>query len=59
MDNATLKLKKMEKQPITINISTLIGNLIIVAKDMDEASESFEKKLTETLARIIKAAQGD
>ena len=48
---------KKSKSRITINIHSLIENLVIVAKDENEASETTAKKVTEALANVVKAAQ--
>lgn len=53
----TKKFKKMEKNPrksnITVNISTLIGNLIVVTNNESEAPEAVRQKVAEALANIV------
>lgn len=46
---------KKSKSRITINIHSLIENLVIVAKDGDEAAEVIREKIAESLTRLIKA----
>lgn len=47
----------MEKNPrksnITVNISTLIGNLIVVTNNESEAPEAVRQKVAEALANIV------
>lgn len=57
----TKKFKKMKKNPrksnITINISTLIGNLIVVTNNESEAPEAVRQKVAEALANVVKSVQ--
>ncbi|MBP9995461.1 MAG: hypothetical protein KBT67_11115 [bacterium] len=51
----------MEKNPrksnITINISTLIGNLIVVTNNESEAPEAVRQKVAEALANVVKSIE--
>ena len=46
---------KKSKSGITVNIHSLIENLVIVAKDGDEAAEVIREKIAESLTRLINA----
>ena len=46
---------KKSKSRITINIHSLIENLVIVVRDGDEAAEVIREKIAESLTRLIKA----
>ena len=41
------------KSNITINISTLIGNMVVVTSNESEAPEAIRQKVAEALANIV------
>ena len=45
------------KSNITVNISTLIGNLIVVTNNESEAPEAVRQKVAEALASVVKSVQ--
>ncbi len=51
------KNPKKETKSITINISSLVENLVIVTTNENEASETIKQKVTEALKNVVKIAQ--
>lgn len=45
-------MKTHKKSSITINISTLIGNLIVVTNNESEAPEAVRQKVAEAFAKL-------
>ena len=48
-------MKRKDKNRISVNINTLIGNLTVVVRDGDEAAEVIREKIAESLTRLINA----
>ncbi len=49
--------KNPRKSNITINISTLIGNMVVVTSNESEAPEAVRQKVAEALANVVKSIE--
>ncbi len=56
IDTDMNKNEKKNRTHVTININTLVGNMIVVTGE-NEASEVIEKRFKEILLNVLKSAQ--
>lgn len=56
IDTDMNKNEKKNRTHVTININTLVGNMIVVTSE-NEASEVIEKRFKEILLNVLKSAQ--